>query len=164
MLCFYNNVWSQFQHSFILWLGGHTWTKAISSRDTLHAADTDLSVQAGCHCHYVSSLAVDGEHVGDGAVGRLREDPVAHHAIGCGGVIRVGGRDLHHGGACGEKVYSWGVDHVHQCRQQQRRPRWERKQDAKNKQATFIKTPMWQRCAFQGPSHTFFFGLKTHTA
>ncbi len=53
----------------------------------MHANDTDLSVQAGCHCNYVSGLAVDGEHVGDGAVGRLREDSVAHHAISCGGVI-----------------------------------------------------------------------------
>lgn len=50
---------------------------------------TDLSVQAGGHCNYVSSLAVDGEHVGDGTVGRLREDAVAHHAVGGGGVVRV---------------------------------------------------------------------------
>lgn len=60
---------------------------------------TDLSVQARGHRNDVSSLAVDGEHVGDGAVGGLRQDTVAHHAVGCGGVVGVGGRHLHHGGA-----------------------------------------------------------------
>lgn len=63
-----------------------------------------LSVQAGCHCNYVSGLAVDGEHVGDGAVGCLREDAVANHAVSCGGVVRVAGCHLHHRRACGEKV------------------------------------------------------------
>lgn len=57
------------------------------SRDTMHATDTDLSVQTGCHRNYVSSVTVDGEHIGDGAVRCLREDAVAHHAISCGGVV-----------------------------------------------------------------------------
>lgn len=60
---------------------------------------TDLSVQARSHCTDDSGLAVDGEHVGDGTVGGLRQDTVAHHAVGGGGVIGVCGRHLHHGGA-----------------------------------------------------------------
>ena len=62
----------------------------------MHTADTDLSVQAGCHRYDVSGLAVDGEHVGDGAVGRLGQNPVAHHAVGRGVVIGVESRHVHH--------------------------------------------------------------------
>lgn len=71
---------------------------------TARVVDPHLSVQAGCHCNYVSGLAVDGKHVGDGAVGCLREDAVANHAVSCGGVIRVTGCHLHHRRAYGEKV------------------------------------------------------------
>lgn len=67
-------------------------------------ATTDLPVQAGGHGDDVPGLAVDGEHVGDGAVGRLRQDAVAHHAVGRGGVVRVAGRHLHDGRACGRRT------------------------------------------------------------
>lgn len=95
--------------SFILRPGVHKWDTEWwnygSNWDTcIYIDDTDLSVQAGCYCDYVSSLAVDGEHVGDGAVGCLWEDAVEHHAVSCGGIVRVGGCHLHHRRACGEKV------------------------------------------------------------
>lgn len=88
-------------------LRGHKWDAEwildVSNGSTERTAYTDLSVQAGCHRNNVSSLTVDGEHVGDGAVGALGEDAVAHHAVRCGGVVRVCGGNLHHRRACGEK-------------------------------------------------------------
>jgi len=123
---------------------------------TAHTADTDLSVQAGCHCNYVSSLAVDGKHVGDGAVGRLWEDAVADHAISRGGVVRVSGCHLHHRRACGEKLklarkrgrIIWKADD----HQDTRGGRAGKKARIKNKQGIFIEV---RRCACQGPPHTY---------
>ena len=68
-----------------------------------------LSVQASSHCHNVARLTVDGEHVLGGALGGLGHDPVAHHPVGCGGVIRVVGCDCHHVGACNRDGSSCGT-------------------------------------------------------
>lgn len=77
-------------------------SRSQSDHSSVHSVETaDLSIEPRRHGHDVPRLAVDGEHVGDGAVGRLRQDAVAHHAVRRGGVVRVGGRHLHHRRACG---------------------------------------------------------------
>ena len=73
------------------------------------AALPHLSVQASGHGHDVARFTVDGEHVLGGALRGLRHDPVAHHPVGCGGIIRVVGRDCHHVGACNRDRSSWGT-------------------------------------------------------
>ena len=68
-----------------------------------------LSVQASGHGHDVARFTIDGEHVLGGALRGLRHDPVAHHPVGCGGIIRVVGRDCHHVGACNRDGSLWGT-------------------------------------------------------
>lgn len=75
-----------------------------------------LSVQACCHGHNVPCLAVDGEHVLGRALRGLGHNPVPHHPVGCGAVVRIIGRDGHHIGAWDRESISDGNDLV--CRLQ----------------------------------------------
>lgn len=63
---------------------------------------THLSIEACCHRDDVTSLVVNGEHVGGGALGVLREDLVSQHPIGSFWIILVHRCHCHHKGSCRE--------------------------------------------------------------
>lgn len=67
-----------------------------------------LSVQACCHGHDVPCFTVDGEHVLGRALGCLGDNPVPHHAVGCGAVICIVGCDSHHVCTWNRQQVRWG--------------------------------------------------------
>lgn len=75
-------------------------SRSQSDHSSVHSVETaDLSIEPRRHGHDVPRLAVDGEHVGDGAVRHLGEDSVAHHPVGRGVVVAVERRHVHHVGS-----------------------------------------------------------------
>lgn len=55
-----------------------------------------LSVQARCDGADLARRPVDGEHVGNGDVWTLVQDPVMHEAVGHGAVISIDRSHAHH--------------------------------------------------------------------
>lgn len=75
---------------------------------------THLPIEARCHSDDVTSLVVNGKHVGRGALGILGQDLVTQHPIGCFWVVLIHGCHRHH-------KWSWKGDtqqvnaHIHMC-------------------------------------------------
>lgn len=74
-------------------------TKYPSTHPQLH---THLPIKSCCHSNDVTSVVVNGENVGGGALGILGEDLISQHPIGSFRIILVHCCYCHHKGSCRE--------------------------------------------------------------
>lgn len=76
------------------------WVCHVSNpqQDLVRRFQTHLPVEASSHGDNVPRLTVDSEHVLGGALWGLGDDPVPHHPVGRGAVVRVVRRHRHHVG------------------------------------------------------------------